>query len=700
MSRPALHWRNIFPLRSASHAWAGLPRYRQVQTCAVILALAILLMLAVKPASQGVLELSVSAPAAGELQVYFDQGQGLSEEVSTKVAMAAGRSTLAIGTPPGDTVAFRIDPPDGAAALTVEKVTLRSNAPNAQTRLDPHQLQPLLDLTLAAGGPADHVTFLVGEGARDPQMQLLLTTPLVSASRDHLLAVRIGWAMVAACLALIIALQLSTNQGHLKLSFVALALIVGLASLAIQSPSVSPDEDLHEADARYFSSHWSPPRIDSPEMQSTYAASPYGVSYSSEWNVTYLFAGKFGNLTRGLGIDERAGYRLYHATLFACVLGMILLLRLPVAASIPLIITPQVWYLFSYLNGDALPFSAAILAAALTFAPSSGFRSYVAGDARLTASAGLQIAAFVVCLALLIISKRNYWPVAAFIAIGAAIVPLNLSSRLVAALSALLFVSIVGIAGGPALTAAYGTGITLVAGLVALICAWQVVRWARMWLARGRSSRSAVRYAGIVALSIALAFPWIAQDYLKNGAGSHKQHLVDNMRELHADPAFKPSSSTPAPGLKMAEQGYTLRQLVSPPLDWHVATYKSFFGVYGYMQHYASPRFYWLMGLSAGLLTLLGVATTLALDPRGKSYVVLASATALSLIAASFLHSWTYDFQAQGRYVLGIVVLLMPFVFQLRASKRISLAADALIAATYLLSCYSFVRIAFPALVG
>jgi len=686
--------------RELIEQWAALNPARRVQAFALLAATLLLIWCATMPAGNGDLVMKMTAPVAGEMQVYFDQGRGLSEEVSQKIEFPAGTSTLTFAVPQGTTYAFRIDPPSDIGRFAMESVYFAGMPANDAAKRYAGTFQRAAEVDLAVPEPGSAQTLIVSQGAADPQVYFIPDTPVSSASSFRIASHRLGWGLALLGFGLALAIQLGLKDSHLKLSVVALGFILALSSFAITSTSVNPDEDLHEADARYFSSHWQPPRLDSPDMQATYAASPYGVSYLSEWNVTYLLAGKFGKVAQGLGFEERTGYRLYQAALFAALIALIVLLRLPAAASIPLIVTPQAWYLFSYMNGDALPFACAFLAAAIAFAPASRVRLFLAGAQNLDLRTLFQVAIFILCMAALIISKRNYWPVAAFIGAGAAIVPLRLGLRAVTALSILLLVAIVGVAGGRALTETYGTGITIAAGAAALVSALLLLQWAVNWKRRGGDIRLVIRLGSVLTAAALVASPWIIQDYRQNGGGHAKQATVEALREAYAAPEFRPSSTAPAPGLKMREQGYSLRQLVNAPLEWQSATAKSFFGVYGYMKYYAAGPYYWLIGGATVLLLLLGIGSTLFMDPQGRSHLVLAIACATSLVAASLLHSWTYDFQAQGRYVMGLVVLMMPFMFQFRASSRIYLASNVLVAAIFLLGCYSFVAVAMPALIA
>lgn len=680
--------------------WKSIPLVRRAQVSIFVVALLLLFLASTNPTKTGDMLITVTAPAAAELQVYFDQGHGLSESASEKVPFPAGTSTLRFHLPQGKTERFRIDPPTNISQLTIDKIIFEKVTPTDVSERYAGSIHQLSELDLAPPASDSASTFIIRHGAADPQIHFVPTAPVSSSSQMRMLMTRVIWGFAIGGFILVLALQLGLRDSHLKLPVIALGLIIALASFAITSRSVSPDEDLHEADARYFASHWTPPRLDSVDMLPSYAASPYGVSYLSDWNVTYLMAGKFGKLTDEWGIDKRTGFRLYQATLFGSLLGLLLLLRLPAAAGIPLVLTPQIWYLFSYMNSDALPLASATLATAIAFAPTSHFRQFLAGARQLDLLTLMQAFVFVLCFATLIISKRNYWPIAVFIAASMAIIPLRLKLATVIAIAVLMIAAIVSAAGGRAIVETYGQVFIVGSGILVLVSVCLLLHWAAAWRKNNGSTLLAGRFLAVFLLSAAVAAPWIILDHHHNGTGEAKRTLVDAIRETHAAPEFKPNAPTPAPGLHMRDQGYSLNQLVAPPLNWHIATYKSFFGVYGYMQYYAAAPYYWLIGGATILLVLLGICSTLFMDPQSRSYLVLAVSCAISLVAASLLHSWTFDFQAQGRYVMGLVVLTMPFVFQFRASPRIRMASNTLIATIFLLGCYSFIAIAMPALIA
>ena len=67
--------------------------------------------------------------------------------------------------------------------------------------------------------------------------------------------------------------------------------------------------------------------------------------------------------------------------------------------------------------------------------------------------------------------------------------------------------------------------------------------------------------------------------------------------EERAQLPFKPSTvaSNPQgsyPGLALAAKGVTLSEIVGTPYEWFASSWRSFFGVYGYMSVFGPPILY------------------------------------------------------------------------------------------------------------
>lgn len=185
--------------------------------------------------------------------------------------------------------------------------------------------------------------------------------------------------------------------------------IVGLAvasalsaSLSLQARyAASPDEHDHFLAAEFFMTH-----SDVPHMWSETGAYTYNGwwAYSRVYQKGYEYrlAGIVSNLLEGMTTTYRS-VRLAGPLLFAGLALLALLLPRQSLMLIPLLLTPQVWYVFSYVNDDYLPLFTSFVLLVLTEA---GRRSL----AKTTWDWGAASLA-IVCgglLGVLMLSKINY----------------------------------------------------------------------------------------------------------------------------------------------------------------------------------------------------------------------------------------------------------------------------------------------------
>ncbi|HYS19370.1 MAG TPA: DUF2142 domain-containing protein [Candidatus Binatia bacterium] len=181
--------------------------------------------------------------------------------------------------------------------------------------------------------------------------------------------------------------------------------VVLVALMAARSPiNAHPDETLHLDAGRYFVDHWLPPPVGAPDAAAAY--SKYGRSYVDEGDIVYWLFGAAAALGESLGLASPFAMRWFQVSLY-CGLAAWTIVRARqfAPAWAFLVLTPQVWYVFSYINGDALPFALlTVLLMELSW-PDSPVRAFLSGaDARPTAGV------FVVggLLGLLALSKLNY----------------------------------------------------------------------------------------------------------------------------------------------------------------------------------------------------------------------------------------------------------------------------------------------------
>ena len=189
------------------------------------------------------------------------------------------------------------------------------------------------------------------------------------------------------------------------LLFQLLASAVLVVLMAARSPiNAHPDEVLHLLAGEYFHEHWLPPPVGAPETAATY--SRYGVSYVDNGEIVYWALGKAAALGERFGLAPPVSMRGFQVILYGVLVAWIIVrARTFIPGLSFLLLTPQVWYVFSYVNGDALPF---LLLTGLLVElgwPESSVRAFLRGD-RARPTAGVVTVGGL--LGLLVLSKLNY----------------------------------------------------------------------------------------------------------------------------------------------------------------------------------------------------------------------------------------------------------------------------------------------------
>ena len=137
---------------------------------------------------------------------------------------------------------------------------------------------------------------------------------------------------------------------------ITLATMLILVMVGTSPFNAHPDEHLHFKAAQYYMSYWFPPMVG--DARSEYTYSYFGISYLDEPDIVYFLAGKFSEV---LSFTELSPYlltRAFNVTLFVAL--FLILLKYSLQIEIPLygilLLSPQLWYIFSYFNGDAFGF--------------------------------------------------------------------------------------------------------------------------------------------------------------------------------------------------------------------------------------------------------------------------------------------------------------------------------------------------------
>jgi hypothetical protein len=321
-----------------------------------------------------------------------------------------------------------------------------------------------------------------------------------------------------------------------------------------------------------------------------------------------------------------------------------------------IVLSPQIWYVFSYFNGDALPFFLSMLLVVALGEENGPLARYVEGERRM----GLAVTGFAVCLGLLLISKRNFLPVVPGVVLWLSIRHLAMGwPSLLSAVAGLICVAAaVSLLDGPLVVS---SSIALSAVGLVLLGASVVVLWfagAADVAYRKRFGRIAV----LVVIAILVAAPRVAFDVYQNGPPGAKSERIEAVREAHARPEFRPSAleaGTSYHGLWLARKERPFTEVLFEPYRWVEKSAQSAFGVYGYMNIFAPGWTYVVLaGITAALFVLAALALLRSDAVAGGRYVFLSCSVCGLVFLISALHSWVFDFQAQGRYLLPAFAMM------------------------------------------
>ena len=414
---------------------------------------------------------------------------------------------------------------------------------------------------------------------------------------------------------------------------VCMSVIVALAAtmIFISRENEHPDEIVHVAASGYYEENWLPPQIEDPQIRHTY--SPYGASRLNTNEIYYLFCGKFAKLLEPLHLNGYVKYRAFNG--FMLFLVLLYLFRVPEARimALPFLVSPQVWYIYSYCNSDGFALTVVFFTACQVALRESTLNRYLAdkGDYRFGL---LRLVAISLFFGLLLLLKKNYWSFAVLLAIFSAI------------------------------------------------------NWYRFSDYENRKSWLK-RFAVILLISVSLLGVKKISDIYVNGF-DRSAKIAETRTEL-ANPLFNPDTPVEMQHTNLSKRarGITLLEVIL--IDrWFEKTFRSAFGMYGYFTISSPDNYYDLARWCGAALLALFFATIFIRGGLWSSFnALLVLGMAGALIAASLYHSWTADFQPQGRYlfpILGMIMLLCGQNREILNNRWIHL----LVAVMFCLSYYSY----------
>lgn len=464
----------------------------------------------------------------------------------------------------------------------------------------------------------------------------------------------------------------------------AAAWLLALTMASVSVVDAHPDEKFHLAAGAYYLDHWLPPEVS--EAALVPSLSSYGFTYLGEIDATYVLAGVVARILPD-ALPEYLRFRAFNLLLFLVLVVVYWRRRDPFAPFALLLITPQIWYVFSYFNNDALPFFLALLLADVAFAARAPLADAFAGP--LCGPKAAWLAGAGILAGLLMLTKSNYLPFLAFMisfaawkVFGAAIAATGTAMAALYLARTRSFLEL----SEQTMWRWLGGGAAVVVALVGT----------KLW--RTPVTRSfVVRGALLVAAALAIAGPPLVYDRTINGPGPEKAFALGTIAEKHAVPEYKPSDGGAANsyfGLRLRDKGVALHEVLLPPWSWPVKTWQSFTGYYGYMK-IRSPAVYYIAILlvNAALVAYTSRAILRRGEPFERELLAGAALFGGGVVALSFYHSWINDFQAQGRYLFPVLALFaIPFTKSSRLFE--GRVVPALLQIAFFLSSLSFVFVA------
>jgi hypothetical protein len=413
-----------------------------------------------------------------------------------------------------------------------------------------------------------------------------------------------------------------------------------------------PDEIHHFEAAKYYKTHFLPPEIGDESVRESYSV--FGVSYLNYHWAEYFYAGKFALIVSPVIQNELLAVRLSNVFLFAFLIAWFIfrlkdhseLIILPSF----LLITPQVWYIFSYANNDAFAFFLSFVVIYQIAFEKSIFNQFMRSERFLNHIIGGIF--FGLLSGLLLICKPNYW-------------------------SFLLF-----------------------AGL------WLLFNFPI-------NIPTIKKYALFLAVALSVLIFRVSLDFYANNetnfvAFSYLNKVVGNLeakdsklliyQEKIARYDMKPSTlendlQSSFKDLKLRDKGLSLTELFTS-LGWHDFSFSSLVGVYGYMDIWATKWFYKVFAVPCiGFILYIFFVLIRGKEKKSIQQLAITVFSSILTIAISIYLSWTYAFQPQGRYLFPIIPMFALLIFSNRRYVRESVL-NWFVLITFLLSTYSFIFVA------
>ena len=564
---------------------------------------------------------------AGENQIY-------SEKRSSFVRINHVQNKYAFSIPDLASIKkIRIDPADGrsrTARILIKRLIIRQTGYAPIQFANKAEFMRLIPLGGIEQIENDQRGFLVVSAGEDPKLEVQIDPQKQPGYPIEF--IRILFFILLAIIFLGCVSNLSERYNHVPALMVfAFALIMIMAS--ISKENTHPDEYVHLRAAVYYENHWLPPEVCAPETKGTHSV--YGVSRLNSLETVYLIAGKFSRFLSFLPIDTYLRLRMFNVLLFFLLAWLGLRTAEFRIVIIPLLISPQIWYIFSYFNSDAFSLFLIFIISYFVLLEKSSFNRFLEEpkSKRMVVKGIL----FGILLCILFFTKKNFY--------------------------------------------VYGL-------FLSLFFLW------KFYCKKFNPTTSLKTVTARLGLIILVASVFFGIRYIVDiyTNGFNKSDKILNCREKLADYIYKPSTTLKSkhPWMKLKSRGVSLEKMFTN-YGWARRSFKSAFGVYGYTTIAGSNRYYDLVKL-IGLFSIFFIAVSVLFKSENKENILLLIVVVCSLLlaGAAFWRSWVTILQPQGRYFFPLAAVTGFLLFYSKKDLNTTIF-NTFIVIMFLVSSYSFI---------
>ncbi|MDK9705778.1 MAG: hypothetical protein OEL83_01900 [Desulforhopalus sp.] len=525
---------------------------------------------------------------------------------------------------------LRIDPHAYQGEATIKKITIRQEGYAPIVLDSPEQFSRLVPLHDVEEFRIDGEGLWIKAGGEDANFEIALSPQYLGLDYGRLFVRLAGIFLIMAAI-LHFAGPFLPDLRFVPVLLFGVWLMIGIMA-GISMENAHPDEYVHLAATAYYKDHWLPPVLGDTAVGNTYSV--YGMSRLNNGEIYYLFAGKFYSLMKILEISDIFAMRLFNVGLFGLILLYTVANRYARMVALPFLVSPQIWYLFSYCSSDAFGLFFAFVAGCQLVDPESLLYRSLKKESWTVRVSG--ILGLGMLFGIVFLLKANYLPFVSFVYL---------------VLAVKLFCTY----------EFFGEVKTAVIGVVLMSCVGMAVFTTR-----------------------------VGADYWVNGYDSTAK--LAELQETYAHQDYKPSTELEKKhfSLLMKDRGTTLERIIFE-YRWFERTFQSSFGTFGYSKIFGTQAYYDLVRWSGAVLLVIFFTSILCRgDWAGRGLAMGAICLSVALIGVSLYHSWTMDFQPQGRYLVPIVPIFgILYGVNYDAVNRSLLALG--LTPLFLLSTYAFI---------